>query len=169
MIRRPPRSTLFPYTTLFRSEVDFSEDKATVLQDQPAQNYVAQVNSVLGRGTLFDARFGRMWGVFPTRYQKEVQPTDIAIRDRVRNTQINAATEQSLNPNHRYQANATISQFRENLGPGTHDLKAGVQLSWERMAYDRIRNGDHYLELNDGVAASVQISNTPVNSDHRLE
>src|SRR3989442_4186811 len=30
MIRRPPRSTLFPYTTLFRSleaEVDFGEDR----------------------------------------------------------------------------------------------------------------------------------------------
>jgi hypothetical protein len=152
-----------------RREVDFSEDKATVLQDQPAQNYVAQVNSVLGRSTVVDARFGRMWGVFPTRYQKEVQPTDIAVRDLVRNTQINAATEQSLNPNHRYQANATINQFRENLGPGTHDFKAGVQMSWEKMAYDRIRNGDHYLELNDGVPASAQISNTPVNSDHRLE
>src|SRR5438874_8005347 len=25
MIRRPPRSTLFPYTTLFRSRVDLSE------------------------------------------------------------------------------------------------------------------------------------------------
>src|SRR3712207_7136132 len=75
MIRRPPRSTLFPYTTLFRSEVDFSEDKATVLQDQPAQNYVAQINSVLGRATLVDARFGRMWGVFPTRYQRSEEHT----------------------------------------------------------------------------------------------
>src|SRR3712207_9509320 len=27
MIRRPPRSTLFPYTTLFRSNPDLSEDK----------------------------------------------------------------------------------------------------------------------------------------------
>src|SRR3712207_8225408 len=26
MIRRPPRSTLFPYTTLFRSEADFRRD-----------------------------------------------------------------------------------------------------------------------------------------------
>src|SRR5438309_9083573 len=26
MIRRPPRSTLFPYTTLFRSHVGFEED-----------------------------------------------------------------------------------------------------------------------------------------------
>ena len=152
-----------------RREVDFSEDKATVLQDQPAQNYVAQVNTVLGRATVFDARVGRMWGVFPTRYQREVQPTDIAIRDIVRETQINAAITQSLNPNHRYQANATLGYFRENLGPGTHDFKAGVQLSWERMAYDRIRNGDHYLELSDGRPNRVHISNTPVNSDHRVE
>lgn len=152
-----------------RREVDFSEDKATVLQDQPAQNYVAQISSVLGRATVFDARVGRMWGVFPTRYQSDVQPTDIAIRDIVRNTQVNAAIGQSLNPNHRYQANANLGYFRDNLGPGTHDFKAGVQLSWERMAYDRIRNGDHYLELSDGAPNRVHISNTPVNSDHRLE
>ncbi len=152
-----------------RREVDFSEDKATVLQDQPAQNYVGQVSSVFGASTVFDARVGRMWGVFPTRYQPEVTANDIAIRDIVRNTQINAATEQSLNPNHRYQANANLGYFKENLGPGTHDFKAGLQLSWEKMAYDRTRNGDHYLELSDGVASSVQIANTPVNSDHRLE
>src|SRR3712207_7488243 len=28
MIRRPPRSTLFPYTTLFRSEFDYSGTQA---------------------------------------------------------------------------------------------------------------------------------------------
>ena len=152
-----------------RREVDFSEDKATVLQDQPAQNYVGQVSTVLGRATVFDARVGRMWGVFPTRYQPEVQPTDIAIRDIIRNTQVNAAVGQSLNPNHRYQANANLGYFRENLGPGTHDFKAGIQMSWEKMGYDRIRNGDHYLELSDGVATGAQIANTPVNSDHRVE
>src|SRR5258707_2875823 len=35
MIRRPPRSTLFPYTTLFRSDVDLdliSDDALLVLQ-----------------------------------------------------------------------------------------------------------------------------------------
>src|SRR2546422_7364146 len=31
MIRRPPRSTLFPYTTLFRSDVDFSLARGEVL------------------------------------------------------------------------------------------------------------------------------------------
>jgi hypothetical protein len=147
----------------------FSEDKASVLQDQPAQNYVAQVNQVFGKAAVFDARFGRMWGVFPTRYQKEVTPNDIAIRDIVRNTQSNAATEQSLNPNHRYQANATLSYFAQNLGVGSHDFKAGTQLSWEKMQYDRIRNGDLFLETNDGVALRAQISNTPVASDHRLQ
>jgi hypothetical protein len=151
-----------------RRQVDFSEDKATVLQDQPAQNYVAQVNQVIGKATLFDARFGRMWGEFPTRYQKEVQPTDIAIRDIVRNTQINAATEQSLNPNHRYQANATIGHFTDRFGAGSHDFKLGTQWSWEMMKYDIIRNGDYYLELNDGAPRSAQIANTPVFSDHRL-
>src|SRR5690349_23724596 len=30
MIRRPPRSTLFPYTTLFRSELAASADKAAI-------------------------------------------------------------------------------------------------------------------------------------------
>src|SRR3712207_8985165 len=35
MIRRPPRSTLFPYTTLFRSPPD--HDGVTVLQRHPAE------------------------------------------------------------------------------------------------------------------------------------
>src|SRR3712207_7188654 len=32
MIRRPPRSTLFPYTTLFRSRVELTEDFTPALQ-----------------------------------------------------------------------------------------------------------------------------------------
>src|SRR2546430_11814451 len=35
MIRRPPRSTLFPYTTLFRS--DLCERKSKSLEDDPAR------------------------------------------------------------------------------------------------------------------------------------
>src|SRR2546429_9914782 len=31
MIRRPPRSTLFPYTTLFRSAIEAREDRAFVV------------------------------------------------------------------------------------------------------------------------------------------
>src|SRR5256885_3794944 len=33
MIRRPPRSTLFPYTTLFRSHSRFSRDRRSTAQE----------------------------------------------------------------------------------------------------------------------------------------
>src|SRR3712207_5047807 len=43
MIRRPPRSTLFPYTTLFRSEVlergGGEQFRITVFGDEPHGNY----------------------------------------------------------------------------------------------------------------------------------
>src|SRR3712207_7003240 len=35
MIRRPPRSTLFPYTTLFRSPLHLDDDLAAVAQGGP--------------------------------------------------------------------------------------------------------------------------------------
>ncbi len=147
----------------------FVEDKATGLQEQPAQNYVAQWNQVLGSRMIVDARFGRMWGIFPFRFQKEVGPNDIAIRDVVRLTRINAIETQSDNPNHRYQAALTGSYFVQTPGGGTHDIKMGVQLSWERVEWIRRRNGDLFLELRDGVPFQAQLSNTPIDSDHRLQ
>src|SRR3712207_7233428 len=50
MIRRPPRSTLFPYTTLFRS-------------DRPGDGPVARAQHVRGHArTRFDARRGAQMG-----------------------------------------------------------------------------------------------------------
>src|SRR5258708_30210920 len=44
MIRRPPRSTLFPYTTLFRSQVTrLREKKKTDLRDVGSRSDVHQV------------------------------------------------------------------------------------------------------------------------------
>src|SRR2546425_2375459 len=40
MIRRPPRSTLFPYTTLFRSHVTVLPEKS--LRDCPAIDFVCR-------------------------------------------------------------------------------------------------------------------------------
>src|SRR2546430_7500892 len=37
MIRRPPRSTLFPYTTLFRSEPHVDDDQAAEGRAQPVR------------------------------------------------------------------------------------------------------------------------------------
>ena len=38
MIRRPPRSTLFPYTTLFRSDITPQITSGTALSDMLLQN-----------------------------------------------------------------------------------------------------------------------------------
>ncbi len=146
----------------------FVPDKATTLQDQPAQNYAFNYNQVLGRRFVVDARFGRMWGTTPSRYQPEVQPTDISLRDISRFTIENAAIQQTLNPNERYQGNVTGSYFLDAGRGGSHDIKGGVQFSRERMELETTRNGDYYLEFNNGVALQAQLANTPLNSDHRL-
>ena len=148
----------------------FVEDKATVLQDQPAQNFVAQYNHVLGRSMVLDARIGSMWGVVPEPVPgRGVGTSDIALRDVQTFQRFNAAEIQSLNPNYRVQANGTLSYFLSNFAGGSHDLKGGLQLSWEKMEYERIRNGDILLEMRTGVPFQGQIANTPINSDHRLE
>src|SRR5258708_25834815 len=40
MIRRPPRSTLFPYTTLFRSLVWMHDDRIVVVDEQRPQRWI---------------------------------------------------------------------------------------------------------------------------------
>src|SRR2546429_7295460 len=39
MIRRPPRSTLFPYTTLFRSDADEEKQKRGMLFKEAIESY----------------------------------------------------------------------------------------------------------------------------------
>src|SRR3712207_8311065 len=52
MIRRPPRSTLFPYTTLFRSSVDMvsftGSTRAGILVAKAAADTVKRVHQELG-------------------------------------------------------------------------------------------------------------------------
>src|SRR3712207_8471549 len=52
MIRRPPRSTLFPYTTLFRSKISFINEIANVCEETGAD--VVEV----ARGMGLDDRIG---------------------------------------------------------------------------------------------------------------
>ena len=54
MIRRPPRSTLFPYTTLFRSEASPKEDWTLVVADDVAGLFWDEqlVNGIPGEGEL---------------------------------------------------------------------------------------------------------------------
>src|SRR2546430_13637069 len=52
MIRRPPRSTLFPYTTLFRSELRRLErDRRT---QELARIWMRRVDEHVARGALLD-------------------------------------------------------------------------------------------------------------------
>src|SRR2546425_6738376 len=41
MIRRPPRSTLFPYTTLFRSDAMFGQFRVSIMLDSNGSNTTA--------------------------------------------------------------------------------------------------------------------------------
>src|SRR2546426_1738674 len=43
MIRRPPRSTLFPYTTLFRSEEEAEQDQ----EEEEEGDYVTKLTSAI--------------------------------------------------------------------------------------------------------------------------
>src|SRR5258708_39618703 len=55
MIRRPPRSTLFPYTTLFRSQAPVGAGAhlhLVVLRDQPAQRHAREVVELRQDGGL---------------------------------------------------------------------------------------------------------------------
>src|SRR3989442_3754680 len=60
MIRRPPRSTLFPYTTLFRSVVETVEDPGTQISLEEArfEDPEFQVGDVLEEEVPF-GEFGR--------------------------------------------------------------------------------------------------------------
>src|SRR5438876_4600336 len=59
MIRRPPRSTLFPYTTLFRSELkQFCYTNQTGAEDQPHSSRLADPFSPL---TAAHESFRRKW------------------------------------------------------------------------------------------------------------
>src|SRR3712207_8328497 len=61
MIRRPPRSTLFPYTTLFRSPTH-----TLIITEMPAHNHTASANGISGGGTSADPS-GNQWAQSSTR------------------------------------------------------------------------------------------------------
>src|SRR3712207_6892011 len=66
MIRRPPRSTLFPYTTLFRSRRKFLAQPATHPSGR-AQNAVTHDRCYPSHHSQYGATAGRLLGVFARR------------------------------------------------------------------------------------------------------
>src|SRR5947207_7350075 len=67
MIRRPPRSTLFPYTTLFRSRVDPMHAKKFVAA---VQNHVGQIDPFL---LYMDFDSGHGYGKRSEEHTSELQ------------------------------------------------------------------------------------------------
>src|SRR5258706_7799004 len=62
MIRRPPRSTLFPYTTLFRS-MGFTEENGHFAERNPIFHYC----NVFGRCAIME------YGIRPEEHTSELQ------------------------------------------------------------------------------------------------
>src|SRR3712207_7037359 len=63
MIRRPPRSTLFPFTTLFRSEAGDGQN-ALVILEAITEEYVAgwfELDDSNGEGSGFFEELGPVW------------------------------------------------------------------------------------------------------------
>src|SRR5258708_21873201 len=76
MIRRPPRSTLFPYTTLFRSiAVGVGRLESGAAWKTPGSSYVPGVfrAACLGRSP---ARPGEIWGHRSEEHTSELQSPD---------------------------------------------------------------------------------------------
>src|ERR1043166_10063616 len=69
MIRRPPRSTLFPYTTLFRSVAPELELELGEEHELPTQAPVVQI----GRAHVLQSRFGISYAVFCLKKKKKIQ------------------------------------------------------------------------------------------------
>src|SRR5256886_6111427 len=72
MIRRPPRSTLFPYTTLFRSSTQYVSGVPGQMAEVvgiPAAN-IRQVQENIGGG--FGSKFGPdRWGIYSAKLSKK--------------------------------------------------------------------------------------------------
>src|SRR2546430_12592311 len=93
MIRRPPRSTLFPYTTLFRSEnaprIAPLDDQDLAVFQSDAVAYRGQFVAAVVAETLETAR--QAASMVAVRY--EDQPHDVELRDR-KSTRLNSSHSQ---------------------------------------------------------------------------
>src|SRR3989442_12305866 len=60
MIRRPPRSTLFPYTTLFRSDRTLALIEDELLRNHPGAKIVTPINTSMVVSEIARKRKGKL-------------------------------------------------------------------------------------------------------------
>src|SRR2546426_5460852 len=82
MIRRPPRSTLFPYTTLFRSRIARAAQVVAPAAD--AVNPLGEIDDLEVGGERADQRFG------VARRQRAYQRVQLVVGDR-KSTRLNSS------------------------------------------------------------------------------
>src|SRR2546430_17099027 len=80
MIRRPPRSTLFPYTTLFRSYWSLEQAKLGSAVEKPLAGQVALVTGGAGAIGLATARAFKDAGAEIALLDREAQGVEAAAK-----------------------------------------------------------------------------------------
>src|SRR3989454_3766915 len=116
MIRRPPRSTLFPYTTLFRSVVGGLHEKlAREFETTRRQNEVLQkqqdVPNVVNVALKASADNLAFLNQELQRRQEELNHAHVALKDYSENLEVKVRERtEELN-----RANATLKDYAENL------------------------------------------------------
>lgn len=149
------------FSTMGGGALQFIEDAATRHQDQFGFNTSAQWDWVASSRALMSIRFGVTSLNFPSNYQKEVGPTDISREDRGLQSLSVAGASQSLNLPTRYQGNASLSYWKDNLVGGSHDLKVGIQPSHNVTENRNSANGDIRQQYFNAVPFQVVAYNTP--------
>src|SRR5438045_6688424 len=99
MIRRPPRSTLFPYTTLFRSDDEVA--RAVPQQDRDAAGACARIgdDEIDRKSTrLNSSHLGISYAVFCLKKKKKIKNQRYIIASQEKNT--HTASEQQSNHKH---------------------------------------------------------------------
>src|SRR5258707_10459121 len=84
MIRRPPRSTLFPYTTLFRSQIDVERAGSERVFQRINQEYQSGIKNVEDRKStrLNSSHANISYAVFCLKKKKEIKEYDDHILNR---------------------------------------------------------------------------------------
>src|SRR5260370_29940534 len=121
MIRRPPRSTLFPYTTLFRSNQPVTFNEVTVALQEYSANVV--------RGTLTRVTFGGQASVtipagqeifsdgIRLSWVKDADEDDPGVQGR--NLAVSYSVEGSTGPM-TYHSGANMTSYITATGSGNH-------------------------------------------------
>src|SRR5260370_3850191 len=74
MIRRPPRSTLFPYTTLFRSKRDVTELISDLVENYPRADVAESLDKLKDLGFAYSTQAGLTISISDVRTPAEKGP-----------------------------------------------------------------------------------------------